>query len=484
MPASRRTALLTAALLAAATAPLVTATPAHAASCVSAVDNDFDGDGVRDLAVGDPFTAGGGRVVVTHSRTGLATVIDQATAGVPGNGVNGDFFGFALASYDRDLDGCDDLVVGGPGETVGTKAKTGAVWVVPGSPTGLNPAASVMLTQDTAGFPGANENNDLFGYALAAGNFGSQRFLAIGVPGETVGASASNAGQVVYQRGSTTAALTQDTAGVPGIAELGDRFGETLAATPQHIVVGVPGENAGEGLVHVFAHRLTDGRPTPVKSTGQDTAGVPGVGEPGDRFGGQLSAVAFRPGGGGTGTLVAVSVTGEDVRENTVTDAGIVHALYFGTDGSFRQLAEYSQDAAGVEGDAGSDDQFGRTVALTNTGTAAEGTPATTVLTVGARGAENPDPRLGALQVFRLSGAPGDGDLWIAPGTHGLPANAIGGNTRIGSSRDHLYVEGHLPDGVGAAVHGLRWRDLLAGQSPPARTWPVPGTGVLIWAIS
>ncbi|HEY1175024.1 MAG TPA: integrin alpha, partial [Phytomonospora sp.] len=330
MPASRRTALLTAALLAAGTV-LLTAAPARAASCVSAVDNDFDGDGVRDLAVGDPFTSNGGRVVVTHSRTGQPTVIDQSTAGVPGTGVNGDFFGFALASYDRDLDGCDDLVVGGPGETVGTPTKTGSVWIIPGSATGLKPAASFTLTQDTAGFPGANENNDLFGYSLAAGNFGAQRFLAIGVPGETVGATASNAGQVIYQRGSTIAALTQNTAGVPGAAELGDRFGETLAATPQHLVVGTPGEDAAAGLVQVFAHRLTDGRPTHVTTAGQDTAGVSGAGEPGDRFGGQLSAVAFRPSGGGTGTLVAVSATGEDVGGNAITDAGIVHTLSVGT---------------------------------------------------------------------------------------------------------------------------------------------------------
>lgn len=483
MPASRRTALLTAALLA-VTAVIVTGSPAQAASCVSAVDNDFDGDGVRDLAVGDPFTTTGGRVIVTHSRTGAATVIDQSTSGVPGTGVDGDFFGFALASYDRNLDGCDDLVVGGPGENVAGKARTGSVWIIPGSATGLNTAASFTLTQDTAGFPGANEINDLFGYSVAAGNFGSQRFLAIGAPGETLGTGTSNAGVVTYQRGSTVVALTQNTAGVPGTGELGDRFGETLSATPLHVIVGVPGEDAAEGQVQVFRHQLTDGKPTFVATLGQDTGGVTGAGEAGDRFGGQLSAIPFRPSGGSSGTLVAVSVTGEDVRSNTITDAGLVHTLYIGPDGSFRQLAEYSQDVAGVEGDAGSDDQFGRTVQLANTGTGADGTPATTTLTVAARGAENPDPRLGALQVFRLSGAPGDGDLWIAPGTHGLPANAIGGNTRIGSSRDYLYVEGHLADGVGAAVHGLRWRDLLAGQSPAARTWPIPGTGVLVWAIA
>ncbi|MEV0651119.1 integrin alpha [Phytomonospora sp. NPDC050363] len=483
MPAARTTAAALLAASLATAAGLVAPTPAHAASCASAADNDFDGDGLRDLAVGSPFATGGGRVTVAYS-SGATVVIDQQTAGVPGSGADGDFFGFALASYDRDLDGCDDLVVGGPGKLAGGQPHAGMVWVIPGAAGGLNPAATAILTQNSTGFPGSPEAEDQFGYSVAAGNFGAQPYLAIGSPGETHAAGTNNAGMVHYQRGSTIVGVSQNTAGVPGVPEFGDRFAETLATTPTHIVVGAPGEDGSQGTTQVFDHRLTDGHLTHRLTVDQDTDRITGAGEPGDRYGGQLSAIAYRPAGGSTGTLMAVSVTGEDVRSNTVADAGMVHAIYVAPDGGYRQIAEYSQDASGVEGEPGADDEFGRTVLLTNTGTATYGTPSATTLTVAARGSESPDPRMGTLQVFRLAGTPGDGDLWIAPGTHGLPANAIGGNTRIGSSREYLLVEGHLPDGVAPAVHGVRWSDLLAGRSPAARTWPLPGPGALIWSIA
>src|ERR1043165_7746741 len=264
-------AVLTAVLLSAAAVALTPAA-AHADSCAAGADNDFDGDGIRDLAVGASLGADGGRVVVTYSRTGATVEIGQQTPGVPGTGAEGDNFGLALASYDRDADNCDDLVVGAPFKTVAGEPQAGAVWILPGSPTGLVPSAAAMFTQDTAGFPGAVERDDYFGYSLAAGLTGTQPYLLIGAPGEMFSDGFAS-GVVYYQRGGKTVTVHQDTTGVADSNEFLDWWGDAITATPAHVFVGVRGENSGgeesAGSVVVFRHASTGGL-TPVATISQD----------------------------------------------------------------------------------------------------------------------------------------------------------------------------------------------------------------------
>lgn len=453
--------------------------PAYAAACLAGADNDFDGDGVRDRAVAAPYGPDGGRVVVTYSSTGTTSTIDQQTDGVPGAGADDDLFGFALASYDANGDGCDDLVVGGPGENVGGKPSAGTVWIIPGAPGGLNTAASASYDQDSAGFPGAVEAADLFGYSLAAGTTGTQRYLVIGAPGEKLNDGYAE-GQVYYLQGGAIVTLHQDKPGVADDSEPGDWFGESVAATPTHVAVGVAGENGGAGAVALFTHTLTADSLTPLSTVTQDTAGVSGGSEAGDGFGGGLSALPYRlPNVIATGTLLAVSATGEDL--GTAVDAGLVHALFIDAAGGVTQLAEYKQSAPDVEGNTETDDLFGTVTQLTDTGGGAYATPATALLTLTSAGAEGTHPGFGAVQVFRLSGAPGDGDVWIAPGHAGLPSEGWGDHGVAGSTPAWLYLPGWSDDG--AIVFGLKWTELLAGTEAPARTWPAGDdlniTGVL-----
>jgi FG-GAP repeat len=137
---------------------------------------------------------------------------------------------------DFDNDGFADLAVGVPGESVGSAGQVGAVNVLYGTGGGLRGTGAQAFFQ----VGGVVQDGDQFGAALAAGDFNHDGFtdLAAGAPFEDVG-SASNAGAVSVLYGSgggltTTGGqlFTQNSAGVPGTAERGDRFGGTAFPLP------------------------------------------------------------------------------------------------------------------------------------------------------------------------------------------------------------------------------------------------------------
>ena len=105
----------------------------------------------------------------------------------------------------------------------------GAVSVLYGSARGLTATGGRLFTQ----VGGSVEVNDQFGAQLATGDFNHNGFadLAAAAPEETVGAiPAAGAVSVLYGSGgglTTTGGrlFTQDSPGVPGIAEALDRFG-------------------------------------------------------------------------------------------------------------------------------------------------------------------------------------------------------------------------------------------------------------------
>jgi hypothetical protein len=197
---------------------------------------DFDCDGVPDSALPDRFGLingiEAGTVTVRYGVDGRQQLISQASPGVPGSAEPEDRFGTSYAWYDRDLDGCDDLVIGAPGESVGALVWAGSVTLIPGAPGGLATGRSVMYTQDSPGFPGEAENADAFGWSLAAGRTSQGTpYLLIGSPNESGPDSRTwNYGSVYYLRGSTISVLHQDTPGVAGAREGDDLFGEVLVA--------------------------------------------------------------------------------------------------------------------------------------------------------------------------------------------------------------------------------------------------------------
>ena len=220
---------------------------------------DFDGDGRADLAaaasretLGSAYDAGG-VVILRGSAGGLsgtgAQWFDQNSPGVPGTAEANDTFGEALTAGDVTGDGRADLIVGVPGEGVGSTQAAGLVTVLPGSATGLTATGAVSWDQSNAQIPGEAESNDRFGAALAIvdHNHDGRPDLAIGSPGESIGATYGS-GSVTVLYGATTAGaafIDQNSPGVPGSNEAEDYFGSALKNVAGALVVGAPGESAG-----------------------------------------------------------------------------------------------------------------------------------------------------------------------------------------------------------------------------------------------
>ena len=266
---------------------------------------DFNGDGYDDVAIGAPGEDIGSRrdaglVMIMYGQSnGLGTPKDlhQGKSSIKASAEAGDLFGSSVATGDINADGYDDLVVGAPGEGIGKRNDAGLIHIFYGSETGLTTTNDKGYSQNTPGVNGGSESGDLFGASVAIGDVNGDGFgdVIIGAPGEGIG-KRNNAGMIHILFGSGDGLTTendihyhQNSPGVAGGAEAGDRFGQSVAVGDinsdgaDDIVVGVPGEGIGSknnaGMIHVI---YSDGSH---QAFSQNTAGVKGVSEPNDLFG-------------------------------------------------------------------------------------------------------------------------------------------------------------------------------------------------------
>ncbi|MFD8915338.1 VCBS repeat-containing protein [Streptomyces sp. NPDC059575] len=393
---------------------------------------DADLDGCSDLVIGTPYedlgtAADSGFVhVIYGSTSGLnagTTPVKEFTQG-DGKPLGGareaeDWTGYALAAGKTSA-GQPYLIIGTPGEALGTVEDAGVFFYVSGT------AQTVTSnSQDT----------------------------------EVAGA-------------------------VPGVVEQDDRFGASLAATPTHFAVGTPGEALGTttfaGAVALFNHTLTSGYPKPTGSIGQDSDDVKGAEEVGDQFGAALAMVPYRPSGATSTTesLIAVGIPGEDL--STTVDAGAVQLFRLTASGAYSEMQWIDQNTTDVDQEPEAGDFFGQRLAAVNSSPNSTSTGTNTRLAVGVPGEESAEehPEKGGVQIFPMVGAPGASDQWLEPG-YGIPSAAAPRmltGLGLGATPSLLYVGVPYGPAEGRAVYGFPWN--VASGGAPTQTFK-PGEGGL-----
>ncbi|MGW4055780.1 trypsin-like serine protease [Streptomyces sp. NPDC004779] len=465
---------------------------------------DFNGDGVEDIAIGDPMATVGthttaGNVNVVYGGGKGAVRIDQDLDWVAGGAEAGDHFGNNLATVDYNEDGYTDLVVSASEENVGDVVDAGFFDILFGGKNGLGSGPAYRHFEQGAGVGALKtevaETGDRMGAALAAGTTAAgEPWILAGVPGESAGTLA-NAGSAVYVRGDTNVVISQDTSNVPGAAEADDDFGTAVTGDANFIAVGAPGDaiggDKGAGNLAVFSHKLdANGHPTVVTGMDQDNEKINGSAEAGDKFGAALALVAYRPSGAATATdsILAVGTPGETLTGDGGTTqsagAGGVYLVHFNADGTWDYLRALTQGTADddVSGTIEAGDAAGSSLSAVNLAPREVGSATTLKVAVGVPGEDlGTAADAGAIHTFSLTGAAGANDLWVEAGDgDGIPGSPSAG-AKIGKSihftGTKLYAG--LPYGPVAtgAVYALPMANVVPGGTSTAATTYQPGQG-------
>jgi hypothetical protein len=254
---------------------------------VALAAGDTDGDGIGDLAIGIPgqnlpgANDAGAVLVLPGGPDGLrgagSVELHGDSPGVAGDGREGDHLGISVVLGDLTGDGRADLAAGAPDKDTQGRADAGAVLVLHGSGEGIRARGSSQFNGP------APRAGDHLGAAVAIGDE-----LVAGAPGRAVGGRHNSGAVAIRGLGF----VHGDSPGIEGAAEVGDRFGASLAAGDldgdehRDVVVGMPDEDLA-GIVDAGATQHLHGPdlgPSPIFHA--DSAGVPGTAERGDRWSG------------------------------------------------------------------------------------------------------------------------------------------------------------------------------------------------------
>jgi hypothetical protein len=458
---------------------------------VKGASSDFNGDGYSDAVVADPHADPGGvsdagqvSVLYGNSSTiggGSIDSLVQGSGKVGNTASANDRFGTTLSAADFDNDGYTDLLVGTPYEDISGQPDSGLAQIIWGSTAGLGGGkASTELTQTS--FRRTVTAGDQLGYAVDATNeLGSDLpMIAVGVPGGNVSGQ-NDAGWVGFFTAglSDPRAIDQNSAGIPGAAEAGDRFGEALTlgrlagtSTRVDAAVGTPGEDLGSGtsaITNAGAFTIINDLYTGAgagQAYDQSSSGVPGTPENNDAFAQVMDSVRS-----GSTTHLAVGIPSEAI--GTAARAGSVQ-LFSSTATTVTPGAGLTQDTTGVSGTPEADDQFGRRIVLAPPGLS----DTKTRLAVAAPYEDGVAINTGLVQVFPLDDLGAEATYEQALTTvDGEPA----ANDRFGEALgfvagvDERSILVGVPDDVQHQYGMVNVIPLTGGSQ---RSW-IPGTGGL-----
>ena len=347
---------------------------------------DFNGDGFDDFAAASGSDTSKTEVTVVYGTAAGPSYADNS------NIIFNDAIS-ALASGDFNGDGIDDLAVGhDKANLYNNKIQAGKVSIVPGKALGFScelEILSLVLRSRNCRYTNLStkvyiqgapftQNSvpqayDHFAQSLAVGDFNGDGIsdLAVGAPGDDIpNSAANNAGSVAIAFGSASwlgngKLIHQNSSGVNGSSESGDRFGSSLAAGDfdgdgyEDLVVGVPGESIEAiryaGMVNVLYGTSSGPQASGNQTWHQDSPNIPGGSEVHDRFGSALATGDFN---GDTFMDLAIGVVGEDA------GGGAVNIIHGGPSGlsSFRAQM-WNQNSPNVPGGVEAGDYFGSSLA-------------------------------------------------------------------------------------------------------------------------
>lgn len=283
-----------------------------------------------------------------------------------------DQFGLAIANLgDIESDGVIDLLVGAPYDDDGGTDQ-GAVYVLFMDDNGQVDVRQ-KISETQGGFTGVLDNEDHFGFAVAAlGDLNKDGFtdVAVGAPGDDDGGvdrgavwilNLNTQGQVLSQQKiSNVAGNLNET------LDDNDQFGAALLSVSDlngdgivDLVVGMPGDDDGgtdRGALWILFMN-NDGTVNSRQKISHTTGNFKGGLADGDQFGTSIADMGDLDGNGAND--LAVGAPGGD---DGGTDRGAVWILFMNSNGTVQSEKKISQGQAEFDGPLTDGDQFGYAV--------------------------------------------------------------------------------------------------------------------------
>ena len=341
--------------------------------------NDFDGDGIQDIAIGALYDDDGGIdkgavwiIFLNNDGTVKSHQKISDTEGGLGQLGDNDWFGKDVAYLgDVDNDGVPDFAVGAHGDDDGCPdyvyCDTGAVYIL-----FMNNDGTVKSEQKISaiqgGFNANLEMGDEFGYATGGrlGDFDGDgtEDLVVGAYLDDDGGTDKGAIYILFLNNDGTVKSHQkisDTqGGLEGELDDFDWFGHTVSFIGdlngdgiKDLAVGAT-RDVENGIQSGSLNILFLNNDATVKSFNKISAHTPGIGtelDDGDNFGHTVSPIGDLDGDGVTDLVVGT--------ETNDSDQSVVFILFMNADGTLKDFQKISDDEGGFEGELDDGDHFG-----------------------------------------------------------------------------------------------------------------------------